>query len=1383
MKKTIKLIVMTLLCIVGFSTTTSAQPPDSTDYLANIEYFFSGLDSNSITTKILIDRAPSDLDQDRFTGAVSSDTSNADSWGQLYFDLYNAKYASVNMIKYDSIIKISSSYLDQGIYPIAILNYDYNYVDSMAAFNGNIVPDTINNKLVEVVSSSSNYNTARAFAISFTRAYSRSSVISFIFPSSLYFKNVSGTYTFEADFGNGEGFNPIVLDSVYTISYTDTGEFYKLIQLKATNDSNVYFSKTGFIRKAGVDPPNLTLVKADFIDPSFSCSLISGHGVGNAKAYIQFADPSNPVITKPFIFVEGFDYDNDQTDNRFGDISWETFVTGKSFDESGATVYPQLAKLPNLIASLKSKGYDVIVLDFQDATTYIQKNANALIKLIQWVNANKVGNEENVIAGASMGGLIVRYALAYMENNNCNHCCKMMISFDSPHRGANIPLGILHFLKYYQIHQKKAWEKYQVVSYPAVLQMAVAHSNPAYSSVHSAWVTEYANLGYPKTTLNTAIVNGNANGTGLGFTAGDKILNYYKYGNHSTNNISSIDMWSTVQSPSSPPYNYLFKTKLPKGRTLNKKKWNVGTHTFLSFLTAESWFYYKYSYEANIPTLAWDNAPGSFSNFIDETYHAIKGSLKYSEMTSISKPSGDFNSFISTVSALDVNTTNLSMDFAPPSTNINLSPFFDPFIQVITNEAHIEITDGSSNASRNNIDWLEAKLDLVEHQLTSALPNANGNTYNFGEEKRNRLPAIPINNLGVLQINGNYNTSYGSGPSAITGSTFEVITANCDPTITINNGGKIVIGDVSATPDNIGILRLRKGSTLIIENNGTLEIQNGSKLIVEYGAKLVYKSGAIIKLNGANAILEIKGELEIQSGATFTFSSSSGVTNGFVRFDYTDHAGHQPITVTGTTANISLSGANVQGLFQDKVLEVIGGELTTPDNSLGATSYLNSFSIYNGMVNLENGAKLSPTVTSSFTYTYFNGEGSSGSEEGLNITKPAITTINHCSFTNLFRGIVFYMNSHPSAFPISYSSFTNNGIGIYTTDGGGLDVSNSAFNSNQYGIRSFALAQNCEFENCSFGSNSTAGIELNSLSTINAYFYHSSFTDNPSGIDALNASSNNVNVTIKCSKFKNNDVGVEAGLNLNLSPNKTFGGYSGGDNVFYYNSSASNNSVALNPTYSLYLDAGGNSFINSSGSSTNDMFIIGTVISCTPNPCDFYNTATKLKAAGNYWNPAPSLNNLNNGSGTLYSIQTTVGTNLLLDGSILLSFTSTCFSIPSGTEPQFVSTSTGPFNKTGDVIPQDETLEESTKAVAFSVFPNPATESVYVQTSTQEQKEYILQLFDLMGRKVYGRVLPSSNYAILEVSTGSLASGTYLITISTTDGSVFESRRIVISHE
>jgi hypothetical protein len=94
-------------------------------------------------------------------------------------------------------------------------------------------------------------------------------------------------------------------------------------------------------------------------------------------------------------------------------------------------------------------GYDIVYVDFDNGVDYIQRNARLLEKVIKWVNQNKTGTQPNVILSMSMGGLVAQYALCEIESQNPTnptayppHQVRLLITHDSPHQGANVPLSL-----------------------------------------------------------------------------------------------------------------------------------------------------------------------------------------------------------------------------------------------------------------------------------------------------------------------------------------------------------------------------------------------------------------------------------------------------------------------------------------------------------------------------------------------------------------------------------------------------------------------------------------------------------------------------------------------------------------------------------------------------------------------------------------------------------------------------------------------------------------------------------------------------------------------------------------------------------------------------
>ena len=169
--------------------------------------------------------------------------------------------------------------------------------------------------------------------------------------------------------------------------------------------------------------------------------------LGSAE-YKIFYSGNNSVIDKPVIFIDGFD----PNDSRDIPAMYDLLNYGSPTQNLGDIV--------------RSEGFDLIVLNFPEeylspsdgisvvrgGADFIQRNAFILIELINVINGLKVGSEQNVVIGPSMGGLISQYALRHMEENTMDHDTRLFISFDSPHLGANVPIG-LQYLFNYMINQ------------------------------------------------------------------------------------------------------------------------------------------------------------------------------------------------------------------------------------------------------------------------------------------------------------------------------------------------------------------------------------------------------------------------------------------------------------------------------------------------------------------------------------------------------------------------------------------------------------------------------------------------------------------------------------------------------------------------------------------------------------------------------------------------------------------------------------------------------------------------------------------------------------------------------------------------------------------
>ncbi|MCD2260329.1 T9SS type A sorting domain-containing protein [Psychroserpens luteolus] len=283
--------------------------------------------------------------------------------------------------------------------------------------------------------------------------------------------------------------------------------------------------------------------------------------------YEVFLDTDTGVLDKPIILVDGFDPGDTRT--IAGLYSLLDF-TGSSGPE-------------NLADLVRAQGYDVVILNFpsyfrlddnsllniDDATDnnadmvideldypgstlvnggadFIERNAMLLVDLINTLNADKVGDEELVIIGPSMGGLISRFALNFMEDDAQDHETRLWMSFDSPHLGANVPLGFQHqfnFLGFGLGDDLNVVELQGIVNgllkSPAARQLLVDHfeahlmdgsefdfdptkllpeAHP-YRAVFESSINSLTSTGFPQNTRNVSIINGS--GIGSPYKAGD----------------------------------------------------------------------------------------------------------------------------------------------------------------------------------------------------------------------------------------------------------------------------------------------------------------------------------------------------------------------------------------------------------------------------------------------------------------------------------------------------------------------------------------------------------------------------------------------------------------------------------------------------------------------------------------------------------------------------------------------------------------------------------------------------------------------------------------------------------------------------------------------
>jgi hypothetical protein len=356
-------------------------------------------------------------------------------------------------------------------------------------------------------------------------------------------------------------------------------------------------------------------------------------------------------LSNPALVVEGFDIDNT--------MNWDELYA--------------LLNQEGLVEELRTRGYDAVVLDFAESTEYIQRNAFVLVDLLHQVQAAVAPGVDFPLVGASMGGLVARYALAWMEANADPHHVRNFISFDVPHAGANIPLGIQYWLDFFSGQSADAAHLLSRLDTPAARQMLLYHhttppgATGAADALRGVFEGELAGLGdYPSQLRRVALSNGSQTGATQGFGAGAQIIRYV-YDNILVTVRGNV--WAVPNGASTQILQGLIDPIFLPPTAMN--------------VTVSG-------------TLPWDNAPGGSRNSM-------------AQMDAVVAPYGDIVAlypslcFIPTVSALDIATSDPFYDVDGDPDLLAHTPFDNLFASA-TNEPHVTVTP-------NNAVWLLDEID------------------------------------------------------------------------------------------------------------------------------------------------------------------------------------------------------------------------------------------------------------------------------------------------------------------------------------------------------------------------------------------------------------------------------------------------------------------------------------------------------------------------------------------------------------------------------------------------------------------------------------------------------------------------------------------------
>ena len=306
---------------------------------------------------------------------------------------------------------------------------------------------TVNGEQLSVGNTGDPYETKFAFAAATEQSILEGAAHTFVLASDLFIDR-SGKTVSRIDVDPGIGiFRTIQPDQAINVIYPSEGEKLFKVRVSYTDGTAVESHSPMYVSNLGPGSPNarfdgnnidvLNFPLANFPAPNPHLGRIAG-----ATVTVEYAG-NDQVLDQPFIVVEGYDpWRITEPNNPNANFGFENFIGTIGGGTGPGEINVPLVTGQTLSDAIEQDGYDLVFVDFDNGTDYIERNAFLVENIIEWVNAQKpAGADDNVVLGMSMGGLVARFALRDMEMNNVDHQTRLYISHDAPHQGANVPVA------------------------------------------------------------------------------------------------------------------------------------------------------------------------------------------------------------------------------------------------------------------------------------------------------------------------------------------------------------------------------------------------------------------------------------------------------------------------------------------------------------------------------------------------------------------------------------------------------------------------------------------------------------------------------------------------------------------------------------------------------------------------------------------------------------------------------------------------------------------------------------------------------------------------------------------------------------------------------
>lgn len=849
--------------------TDNSVPPGT----VSLQHLLAPLPLGQITTGYLIDRTWFFPDIDQYQGDSLHVRNRADA---MRFALAYARISGAAIQSSWQLPLLNPATANSDTIPVKTLLFNYQRIRPDAVAQGDL---TVQNQQLYPVPGRNPYENQSLF-LTAPWKYQAAAGDTLRFRIEAPISNRNDLEALQMDFSDGQGWRSVSAGQLIAIpnSWSDT----LLLRTRARLGNQQWLYAHSILLLA---PQPL----AARYDDAFTLDI------PGATVTAITACPERRIC-KPLIVIEGFN-----SVVTGGDVNFEDF---RRFLRNSANTTPTPSSMLN---ELEAAGYDIIYIDFDNGTASLEQNAEVVKAVIREVNRLKAENgceQPNVVWGESMGGVLGKLALHEMEAAGEQHDCERLFTFDSPLRGANIPLAY-QFLTDHIAN----WELGTVSVKDVVPLLADAESAllseaaqdmllyhykhfPARAPSFTALYQKLRDFGPLAHCEHVAISNGSQTGNGQGFEPNARLVKI-------EGNIGGVldecagfsGFWAGVVSSLSALFGTTATFDIEMRAVPSPEQGMRMIYKGNAFVTLlgipVALEHRKIEVGGTQPI---DNAPGGAIDF-GGNMPEICGDVLQLDNTRFC--------YIPTLSAIEVG----------PFVGGN-APLMDPFTDVSDNAA--VIAAGLTTANRfmgiDDIPPSGAEPDEFNQQHVAFSTDNTGvmlydlremqapfsphthATYNYGQSNitaynYNAAPPFPfpfkktpnvirgtlnIETGGKIWINRGGRigwTTIQANPQVLSPSVFEV---RLDPKMTctpaspavvhIRQGAELSIGEWNAGTQNIG--------RLIVDENARVEVWPGGTLVIDAKSTLQVRSGGVCKIHNGG-ILHIKGNeglLWIQNG-------------------------------------------------------------------------------------------------------------------------------------------------------------------------------------------------------------------------------------------------------------------------------------------------------------------------------------------------------------------------------------------------------------------------------------------------------------------------------------------------------------------------------------